>query len=175
MPHELERRGRRGSRSFEYPAVLLSFGSGFASGACGRGQGRSERGLSFCARTRSSSSCHLVMLPTVRPRYNQKGRAASIAAATDGSHNKRKREYEVDDSNAEIIDEEARKKKKEIVSCACAGIVLGSSFSVAVRSGAGWDEVEREGELLESANGRTVLEGWCRKEELLLGSTALWS
>lgn len=60
---------------------------------------------------------------TVRPRYNIKGRATSIAQAqaiTDGKHNKRKRGYELtqegdmmDDSNAEIIDEVARKKRKE--------------------------------------------------------------
>lgn len=54
-----------------------------------------------------------------RPRYNQKGRAASIAAhaaAAEGKHHKRKREYEVDDSNMEIIDEVARKKIKDEVS-----------------------------------------------------------
>lgn len=56
----------------------------------------------------------------VRPRYNIKGRQASIAAA-DGSHNKRKREYIVDDSNAEVIDEAARKKRRAEVSVAAAG------------------------------------------------------
>lgn len=53
----------------------------------------------------------------LRPRYNVKGRAASIAAALDGSHGKRKREYVLgeDDSNAAIIDEVARKKRREEV------------------------------------------------------------
>lgn len=53
----------------------------------------------------------------MRPRYNIKGRQASIAAA-DGAHNKRKRAYVVDDSNAEVIDEAARKKRRAEVSAA---------------------------------------------------------
>jgi hypothetical protein len=52
-------------------------------------------------------------IPQRRPRYNQKGRAASIQQAADaGQHNKRKREYDVDDSNAEILDPEQRKKRR---------------------------------------------------------------
>lgn len=62
-----------------------------------------------------------------KPRYNIKGRAASIAQAqivSDGKHNKRKRGYELtqegdieDDSNAEIIDEVARKKRRDEEVC----------------------------------------------------------
>lgn len=60
----------------------------------------------------------------VRPRYNIKGRQASIAsaeAAAAGVHNKRKRAYDLnededEDDNAEILDEEARKKRREEVS-----------------------------------------------------------
>lgn len=46
-----------------------------------------------------------------RPRFNEKGRRASAA------HEKsKKRTYEVDDSNADIIDPEQRKKQKQEVS-----------------------------------------------------------
>jgi ATP-dependent RNA helicase DHX37/DHR1 len=48
-----------------------------------------------------------------RPRYNQKGRQASADAAADG---KRKRAYEPDDSNAEIIDPAEKKRRREEVS-----------------------------------------------------------
>lgn len=104
------------------------------------------------------------MLPTVRPRYNQKGRAASIAAATDGSHNKRKREYEVDDSNAEIIDEEARKKKKDVVSRAWPGNGLKSLPLAAGGKGVRRQAAGSEGELCRSTTGRTVQDSWYRKE-----------
>lgn len=46
---------------------------------------------------------------TTRPRYNIKGRMASLQQAKD---NKRKRAYEPDDSNVDIIDPEERKKRK---------------------------------------------------------------
>ncbi|KAI5474522.1 DHX37 protein [Pseudohyphozyma bogoriensis] len=48
--------------------------------------------------------------PNFRPRYNQKGRAASLAAEKSG---KRKRTYELDESNAEVIDPVEKKKKRE--------------------------------------------------------------
>jgi hypothetical protein len=49
---------------------------------------------------------------TTRPRYNVKGRMASIQQAKD---HKRKRAYEPDDSNAEMIDPEERKRRKQEV------------------------------------------------------------
>lgn len=50
------------------------------------------------------------MPPSNKPRYNIKGRAASIAALNPST---RKRGYEIDDSNEEIIDQVARKAKRD--------------------------------------------------------------
>lgn len=46
-----------------------------------------------------------------KPRHNIKGRL--ITSTSDGNQLKRKREYLLDDSNAEIIDPIARKKRRE--------------------------------------------------------------
>lgn len=53
------------------------------------------------------------MGPSNKPRHNVKGRAASIAAAAASLDGSRKRTYEMDDSNEEIIDQAARKERKD--------------------------------------------------------------
>lgn len=59
------------------------------------------------------------MGPSNKPRHNVKGRAASIAAAAASLDGSRKRTYEMD-SNEEIIDQAARKERKDKLSALAA-------------------------------------------------------
>lgn len=98
-----------------------------------------------------------------RPRYNVKGRAASIAKLDEKlAGSKRKAtEYNIDDSNAEIIDEVARKKQKaEVRSFDFASFFRISEQPLQVALGS-WKPLEdvlgvalRPSEPLQSSQGR---------------------
>lgn len=87
--------------------VSSGYGSHRSRGVESRSWSRAD--LHFCL-------CSRVEMANVRPRYNVKGRAASIAKAADSGHKRKATEYSPDDSNDPIIDQAARKKLKLEVS-----------------------------------------------------------